>query len=358
MLLEYQEGTEYSQTQELKPKIPPPEIAPESSRPVVGLIGAGNFASRVLIPALHNSDIHLDTISSAGGTSAVVTGKKFGFSRAATDYQAIFETPEINTIFIATRHNLHADLVVQSLQAGKNVFVEKPLALNREELQKVKVARNDFPEKQLMVGFNRRFSPLAVKMGELLSGRTQPVTMIYTVNAGHLPPEHWTQDLEQGGGRIIGEACHMIDFLRFLTGERIVQVQAQMIGGTPGPQTREDKMTISLKFEDGSIGTVHYFANGALQYPKERVEVFSEGRILCLNNFRSLRGYGWPGFKSKRLRKQDKGHQEELRAFIERITTGGKALIPWHTLEEVTLASFLAVENAHKNQLDHLALDE
>lgn len=275
-----------------------------------------------------------------------------------TDYQTILDNPEINTVFVTTRHNLHADLVVQSLQSGKNVFVEKPLALNRDQLLRVKKARRENPDRQLMVGFNRRFSPLADKMGVLLSKRTQPVTMIYTVNAGSLPPDHWTQDPEQGGGRIIGEACHMIDFLRYLVGERIVKVDAQMVGDGPGIQTREDKMTLTLKFEDGSLGTIHYFANGPNIFPKERVEVFSEGRILSLDNFRGLRGYQWPGFKSKRLSRQDKGHQDEIKAFVDRITGGGEALIPWETLEEVTLASFLAVEHSRMNGLDQLALDE
>lgn len=358
ILLEYPVDQDFQSSQLLKQEIFVSEKKPDTSRPVIGMIGAGNFSSRILIPALKKLKVHLHTIASAGGTSAAVTGRKFGFAQGTTDYQTILDNPEINTVFIATRHNLHADLVVKSLQSGKNVFVEKPLALNRDQLLRVKKARREFPDRQLMVGFNRRFSPLAEKMGALLSNRTQPVTMIYTVNAGSLPPDHWTQDPEQGGGRIIGEACHMIDLLRFLVGKRIVRVEAQMIGGGQGIRIREDKMTLTLKFEDGSLGTVHYFANGSNIFPKERVEVFSEGRILCLDNFRVLKGYQWPGFKSKRLSRQDKGHQDELKAFVDRITGGGEALIPWETLEEVTLASFLAVEHSRMNRLDQLALDE
>jgi predicted dehydrogenase len=197
-----------------------------------------------------------------------------------------------------------------------------------------------------MVGFNRRFSPLSIKMHELLQQRTQPITLIYTVNAGAIPADHWTQDPKVGGGRIIGEGCHFIDLLRYLVDAPIVDVQARMMGHAPGVQIRQDKMSITLAFEDGSLGTVHYFANGTKRFPKERVEVFSEGRILTLDNFKVLKGYDWPGFRRKRLWRQDKGHEAEVAAFVEHITEGGEALIPWHELEEVTLATFAAVERA------------
>lgn len=336
--------------------------------PVIGMIGAGNFASMVLLPALSKTPAVLKTIASAGGTSAALAARKFGFQQATTDYQTILDDPEINTVFIATRHNLHARIVCEALRAGKHVFVEKPLALNRAQLQEVKGAyqyarrppgasgsdggtENLQPatfnfQPALMVGFNRRFSPLSVKMHELLKQRTKPVTMIYTVNAGAIPADHWTQDSKVGGGRIIGEGCHFIDLLRYLVGAPIVDVQARMMGNASGVQICQDKMSITLAFEDGSLGTVHYFANGTKRFPKERVEVFSEGRILTLDNFKVLKGYDWPGFRRKRLWRQDKGHEAEVSAFVERIAEGGEALIPWHELEEVTLATFAAVERA------------
>jgi predicted dehydrogenase/threonine dehydrogenase-like Zn-dependent dehydrogenase len=339
--------------------------------PIVGMIGAGNFASMVLLPALSKTPAVLKTIASAGGTSAALAARKFGFQQATTDYQTILDDPEINTVFIATRHNLHARIVCEALRAGKHVFVEKPLALNRPQLQEVKKAYQEAqhsPAKSnsdgatgnlqlstsnfqpmLMIGFNRRFSPLSVKMHDLLQQRTQPITMIYTVNAGAIPADHWTQDPKVGGGRIIGEGCHFIDLLRYLVGVPIVDVQARMMGRAPGVQIRQDKMSIPLVFEDGSLGIVHYFANGTKRFPKERVEVFSEGRILTLDNFKVLKGYDWPGFRRKRLWRQDKGHEAEVAAFAEHITEGGEALIPWHELEEVTLATFAAVEKSAKS---------
>jgi predicted dehydrogenase len=181
-----------------------------------------------------------------------------------------------------------------------------------------------------------------------LDSRSQPLSIIYTVNPGVIPPDHWTQDPEVGGGRIIGEACHMIDLIRYLVGVPIQAVEARMIGGHAPASQREDKMTLTLTFKDGSLGTVHYFANGSKRFPKERVEVFSEGRILQLDNFRTLRGYGVPGFSGKRLWRQDKGHRAEVKAFLEGIETGQPDLISWEELQEVSLATFAAVESARK----------
>ncbi|MBN2392190.1 MAG: bi-domain-containing oxidoreductase, partial [Anaerolineae bacterium] len=329
--------------------------APSTQPCTVGMIGAGNFASLVLLPALAKTPAVLKTIASAGGASAALAARKFGFAQATTDYHTLLEDPDINTVFIATRHNLHARLVIEALKAGKHVFVEKPLALNRDELQEIvgtlerfnvpTFRRSNVPT-LLMVGFNRRFSPLSVKMHDLLQTRSQPVSVIYTVNAGAIPPGHWVHDPQVGGGRIIGEGCHFIDLIRYLVGAPIVGVHAHMMGAAPGVAVRQDKMTLHLAFEDGSMGTVHYLANGNKRYPKERVEVFSEGRVVVLDNFKSLCGYGWPGFARRRLWRQEKGHSAEVAAFVERVTGGGEWLIPWRELEEVTLATFAAVASA------------
>jgi predicted dehydrogenase/threonine dehydrogenase-like Zn-dependent dehydrogenase len=320
------------------------------SQAVIGIIGAGAFASAAFFPNLSKTSATIKTIASLGGASAAQAARKFAVQQATTDYQTILDDPEINTVFIATRHNTHAQIVCEAIQAGKHVFVEKPLALNHEELEKIKETfnnqRSNFPV-HLMVGFNRRFSPLSVKMRQLLMRRTQPLALIYTVNAGYIPEEHWVQDLEVGGGRIIGEGCHFIDLLRYFVSAPIVDVQARMMGRASGIQIRQDKMSIILAFEDGSLGTVHYFANGTKSFPKERVEVFSEGRILALDNFKTLRGYNWPGFKKKTLSRQDKGHTAEITTFVQQIVNGGKLLIPWEELQEVTLATFLAVEQAN-----------
>lgn len=311
-----------------------------------GVIGAGNFASLVLLPALAQTAARRRAIASAGDTSAALAARKFGFQQATSDYRAILDDPEINTVFILTRHNSHARFVVEALNAGKHVFVEKPLALNREELAQVQQAVAAHPERQLLVGFNRRFSPLAMKLRALLRERAEPINVVYTVNAGAIPPAHWTQDPAVGGGRIIGEGCHFIDLIGYLVGHSLTAIEARMVGRAPGVTVREDKMTIVLEYADGSVGTIHYLANGSKSFPKERVEVFSQGRVLALDNFKSLRGYGWKGFNKLSLRRQDKGHAAEVRAFVERVATGGEWLIPWQTLSEVTLATFAAVERA------------
>ena len=316
--------------------------------PVVGVIGAGNFASAVLIPALKKTSSTLKTIASGNDTTAAVAARRFGFQLATSDYRSILEDGEINTVFIATRHNLHARLVVEALQAGKHVFVEKPLALTRDELNSIQAVWQQTQGQQLMVGFNRRFSPLVVRMQQLLAGSSQPVSAVYTVNAGAIPPDHWTQDLRTGGGRIIGEGCHFIDLLRYLVGHAITGLEARMMGATASVTVRQDKMTVLLEFADGSTGVVHYLANGSMYFPKERVEVFSEGRILVLDNFKSLRGYGWKGFNKLGLSRQDKGHNAEIAAFITRVAAGGEPLIPMSELVEATLASFTAVERAEQ----------
>jgi predicted dehydrogenase/threonine dehydrogenase-like Zn-dependent dehydrogenase len=344
VLLTYPEtGVDMNRTVAAGPVI---HISTPAQNPVVGVIGAGNFASQVLIPALKKTAALLKTVASGNDTTAAVAARRFGFQQATSDYRDVLEDPQINTVFIATRHNLHARLVVDALQAGKHVFVEKPLALDRAELVSIQAAMQKAPDQQVMVGFNRRFSPLILRMQQLLTARSQPLSAIYTVNAGAIPPEHWTQDMRIGGGRIIGEGCHFIDLLRFLVGHPITGLEARSMGAAPGVVVRQDKMTILLEFADGSTGAVHYLANGSKDFPKERVEVFSEGRILVMDNFKSLRGFGWKGFNKMSLSRQDKGHNAEIVAFISRIYSGGEPLIPRDDLVEATLASFTAVERA------------
>jgi len=321
--------------------------------PVVGIIGAGNFTGQVLLPALKKTGVRLKTIASSGGVSGTHLGKKFGFEESTTDAERIFANPEINTVFITTRHNTHARFVLEAFKAGKNVFVEKPLCISQTELEKVLSFRfydlsrdkddsessNLKPKSSnlnpvLMVGFNRRFAPQVQKMKELLDGAREPKSMIMTVNAGKIPPDHWIQDPEVGGGRIIGEACHFIDLLRFLAGSEIVECDKKIMQGGLG-----DTLSINLTFEDGSIGTVHYFANGSKRFPKERLEVFSGGKILQLDNFRVLRGFGWKRFKTMRLWRQDKGHGAEVKAFVEAVSNGGPSPIPFEEIVEVTKVS-------------------
>jgi len=330
------------------------------------VIGAGNYARATLLPALARTKARLAAVADINGVAAAHAARKYKAGRAVSDYRKILSDPAVQAVFVLVGHHLHAKFVCECLEAGKHVFVEKPLAINEGQLnwvRSLKLAFSDAenavasPKSQndnfkdlttnapmVMVGFNRRFSPHTIKIRELLAGRTEPLTMNMTVNAGFIPPEHWTQDPERGGGRIIGEGCHFIDLLAHLAGAPVVQVAAQMVGGR-GP-VRDDKMSILLAFADGSVGTVHYFANGSKSYPKETLEIFGDGRVIRMENFRHTTGYGFKGFRSFRTWRQDKGHRAEIAAFIDAVAAGGPSLIPFDQIVNVTLASFAAVESA------------
>lgn len=318
-----------------------------SQKPVVGFVGAGNYASRVLIPAFKAGGAQLHTIATSGGINGVVHGDKAGFADATTNTQGMIDNPAINTLAIVTQHNTHAHFVTAALQAGKNVFVEKPLAITLEELQQVEDAYGQAQTKggaHLMVGFNRRFAPQVQKMKALLDTVHEPKSFIMTMNAGAIPADHWTQNNEVGGGRIIGEACHFIDLMRFLAGSEIVSVQARRMGDTGDGAITEDKAAITLGFADGSFGTIFYLANGAASFPKERVEVFAAGRVLQLDNFRKLKGYGWPSFKKMNLWKQDKGQNACAAAFLSAIENGTNTPISAEEIFEVARVTIEATE--------------
>lgn len=312
---------------------------------VAGLIGAGNFAKLTLLPALKPVGIRLKTVADINGVAGTHAARKFGFEQATNDHKDILKDTEINTVFITTRHNLHAKMVIEALKAGKNVHVEKPLCLNREQLTTIKQVYEQ-AKKQLLVGFNRRFSPHAKKIHSLVASRSTPMCMSWLINAGHIPADVWVQNKNVGGSRIIGEGCHWLDFMLYVVGKPITSVTATMIGQATGVAVRDDKMTITVTFADGSIGTLHYFANGHKSYPKEKFDLFCDGKILHLDNFRKLKGFAWSNFKKMNLFSQDKGHKTEFHCFAERIAKGGEALIPFEDIENVTLATFAAVESA------------
>ncbi|MBI3351075.1 MAG: bi-domain-containing oxidoreductase [Nitrospirae bacterium] len=313
-----------------------------SSKVVVGFIGSGNYASAVLIPAFKKTGVHLKSVASRGGVSGVHAGKKFGFDETTTDEETLFENKDINTVVISTQHNSHVPLVCRALKAGKHVFVEKPLAIDRNGLTEIESVYSSrlTPRASpiLMVGFNRRFSPQVQKIKNLLTSIKEPKFVTMTVNAGMIPANHWTQDPIAGGGRIIGEGCHFIDLLRFLVGFPIVSVQAVKLGESG--VSLEDKVSFTLGFQDGSVGTVHYMANGHKSFPKERLEIFCAGRVLQLNNFRQLQGFGWPGFKKMNLWRQDKGNGACAAAFVNAVREGKSSPIPFDELVEVTRVSF------------------
>jgi predicted dehydrogenase len=304
-----------------------------------------------LLPTLNKvGKFQLRIICSAGGVSAVHGGEKFGFQVATSDEDEVFNDPETNAIFILTRHDQHARQVIKALQAGKHVFVEKPLCLNEEELQEITNAYYSALSTQhsalvLMVGFNRRFSTAANVVKDFFSTVNQPITVSIRFNAGEIPLEHWTQDEMVGGGRIIGEACHAIDLTTYLTDSLPVRVFAESIGGPSSPKITDDQCFITFRHENGSISSVAYLAGGDKAFPKERVEVMGGGRIAVIEDFREVMTCADGKIKRTRLQKQDKGHRAEVETFVEALTKGGPSPIPWEELKAVTMASMLAVRS-------------
>ncbi|MFZ9690342.1 MAG: bi-domain-containing oxidoreductase, partial [Phycisphaerales bacterium] len=277
----------------------------------VSFLGAGNYATAVLIKAFREAGATLRTVASSGGVTGLHAGRKFGFERTTTDSSSLFTDAGTDAVVITTRHDSHAGFVLQAIEAGKHVFVEKPLCLTMDEADRIEAALAAAPKPvTLMVGFNRRFAPQVQRMHALLRGASGPKSFVMTVNAGAIPADHWTQDAEQGGGRIVGEGCHFIDLLRFLAGAPIESFSRETMASPTA-----DTTTFTMRFTDGSIGTVHYFANGCKAFPKERLEVFAQGGVLQLDNFRKLRGFGWKGFKSMNLWRQDKGQVACAAAF-------------------------------------------
>ncbi|WP_263260789.1 bi-domain-containing oxidoreductase [Pseudomonas sp. RIT-PI-S] len=313
----------------------------------IGMIGAGNYAGQVLIPCLKRAGARLRTIVSAGGVSGVHFGRKYGFEQASTDFISVLEDTNVDGVVIATRHHQHAEQVISALNANKHVFVEKPLAISRRQLVEIEQAYKNMLGRNprvLMVGFNRRFAPHILKMKQLLSPIKETKVLIATVNSGAIPMDSWIQDPSVGGGRIIGEACHFIDLMRYLVGHPIVSVQATVLGLGDRASLNSDKVSFTLGFADGSIGTVHYLANGHKGYPKERLEVFCGGRILQLNNFRKLRGWGWASFTKMNLWSQDKGNAACAAAFVAAAQDATDSPISFEELIEVTRVSIEVME--------------
>jgi predicted dehydrogenase/threonine dehydrogenase-like Zn-dependent dehydrogenase len=348
VLLQYSERSDERQTLELVKK---PERNAGPKVPVaIGLLGAGNFANGVLLPSIKRaSGVEVVSVCSAQGAHAQYSAKKFGFRACATDENKIIEDPDVNTVVVATRHHLHAAQVIAALDAGKNVFCEKPLCLTESELREIVRAKSRAPKSVLMVGFNRRFAPLAVRMKSFLQNIHEPLALHYRVNAGFIARDHWMNDPEQGGGRILGEACHFIDFLSFLTGARPVEVHARDV--SDAGRYSGDNVIISLSLEDGSQGTITYVANGNASYSKERIEVFGGNAVAVLQDFRrcELVRQG----KKQKIRsifRQDKGHDGEWRAFVEAIKTQGDAPIPFEDIVASTLASLRVLDSRSSGQ--------
>jgi polar amino acid transport system substrate-binding protein len=323
--------------------------AAPAGRVGVGLIGAGGYAQKVLLPNFKAAGVEFCSIASASGVSARDVGTKYGFARFLSDAQAVIDDDDANLIVIATRHGSHAELARLALERGRHVFVEKPLALDDAELDGVLDAAAN-SEGQLMVGFNRRFSPLAARAKEVFAGRQSPLSIVYRVNAGRIPREHWTQDAREGGGRIIGEVCHFIDLMQFLTGAMPKSVYAEAVAPGRGNIVSEDSVLITLRFADGSNGVIAYLAEGDRSLGKERLEIFAEGKTFVIEDFRSARLYAGGREKRETLRQQDKGQPEEMRVVCAVVAEGKPAPITLAELEATTRATFRIKDSLRTGQ--------
>ncbi|QJW91167.1 Gfo/Idh/MocA family oxidoreductase [Spirosoma taeanense] len=344
-LMTYPEAVELSSTVVLR------EAQYGGGTGTVGLIGAGNFTGATLLPALKAAGANLKTIASAGGLNATLLANKHGVAESTTDYRQIISDPAIDLCVITTRHNSHARMVVEALRAGKHVFVEKPLAIYDEELSAI-IDAQQASGRTVMVGFNRRFSPHAQKMKALLGGERSdevPMNIVATMNAGFIPANSWVHDRAVGGGRILGEACHFVDLITFLTGSRVVCVCMNAMGRQPSETS--DSASLLLRYENGSTGVINYFANGSKAYAKERVEVYSQERTLVLDNFRKLTGYGFRGFSSLSGR-QDKGHAEQMKQLIQRLRTpaDSQPLIPFAEIMNTTQTTLGALHSQREGR--------
>lgn len=346
VLLHYDTGRELARRVEIRKPTAQVTAAPAVR---LGLIGAGNYAKTMLLPNFKAAGVDFRAIATASGVSARDIGEKYGFQYCASGADEVIDDPEVNLVVIATRHDLHAELARRALLRGRHVFVEKPLALTDEELEGVLAAAAD-SDGQLMVGFNRRFAPLARAAREHFAGRSSPLSISYRVNAGRIPREHWAHDPREGGGRIIGEVCHFVDLMQFLTGAMTTRVYAESITSRNHEITDEDSVFITLRFADGSNGSIAYVAEGDKAMPKERVEIFGDGKSFVLDDFRSATGYRNGREESTKLRNQDKGQANEVKAVCAIVLEGKRAPIALDDLAATTRATFRIRESLRTGQ--------
>jgi predicted dehydrogenase/threonine dehydrogenase-like Zn-dependent dehydrogenase len=336
----------YSDTINLSPLRQLTECRYESTKVTIGLIGAGNFTGAILLPALKAAGGNLKIIASSGGLTATLLAKKYTIAQSTTDYRRVLDDPDIDLCVITTRHDSHARLTIEALRAGKHVFVEKPLAIHAHELNGI-ISAQQQSGKRVMVGFNRRFSPFARKMKVLLGPLSLPMNVVVTINAGFIPADSWVHDRTIGGGRILGEAGHFVDFITFLTGSYVRSVCMNALG--PHYSETSDSVSLLLRYENGSTGVINYFSNGSKAYPKERIEVYSQERVLVLDNFRRLKTYGFRPF-SGLFGRQNKGHIEQMTQLLAQLRTGGDALTPFAELINTTQTTLAALQSLRENR--------
>lgn len=316
---------------------------------VLGVIGAGLFGKALLLPALSKvKEVRFHTLSTSSSANAYHTAKKYGFERCTTDYRELLKNDEINTVLILTPHSLHGRMVIESLKAGKHVFVEKPLCITEEELNEILEVKHKFSDRYLMVGYNRRFSSHSVWAKNTIKERSNPIIANYRINAGFVPADHWVHSEEEGGGRIIGEVCHFVDFLQFITGSEPVRIYAERVSGDNRSILNSDNVSIVIKFKDGSVGNIFYTASGDKAFSRERVEIFSEGKTVVIEDFRVSELY----FNGKRRKfktmNQDMGYRSELEHFISCIREQEEPKLSFHEIYLSTLVVFKINEALEK----------
>jgi predicted dehydrogenase/threonine dehydrogenase-like Zn-dependent dehydrogenase len=345
-ILDYSNVKQQAQTNSDTVKLPLVKATPVGALSA-GVIGAGNYTKMTVLPNLKKVGLICKYISSAGGLTARSLSKKYNIENSTTDYKNILSDQSVNLTLILTRHDLHASMIIESLQAGKHVFVEKPLALNKAELSSIQEAYMDAKKAvTINVGYNRRFSPHILKAKQLL-GESHPINIIATMNAGYIPADFWVNDMNIGGGRIVGEACHLIDLMISITQSKVISVSMSALGNNPELNT--DNAILTLKFENGSQGVINYFSNGHKSYSKERVEIYSRGRTLIIDNFKRTTGFGFKGFSSLKTT-LDKGHRKQFELLKNNLETSGEALIPFDELINGAEASFAALESLQTNK--------
>ncbi|HEX7312862.1 MAG TPA: bi-domain-containing oxidoreductase [Pyrinomonadaceae bacterium] len=310
----------------------------------IGMIGAGDYARRMLLPHLKTEGVEFVSIATASGVTARDMGGRYGFARFVSGADEVLSDENVNLLVVATRHDTHAELARRGLERGIDVFVEKPLALDDEELDALleAAARS---RGRLTVGFNRRFSPHARQAKEFFKDRRAPLSILYRVNAGRVPRTHWTQDAREGGGRIRGEVCHFVDFMQYVTGSHVRKVYAEPVSSDDRESVDDDSVFITLKFADGSNGTIAYLAEGDRALPKERVELFGAGRAFVVEDFRAVAQYVAGRETRASLRAQDKGQREEVRAVCAALRDGAPAPIPLADLVNNTRATFRILDS-------------
>ncbi|MDA7566604.1 bi-domain-containing oxidoreductase [Flavobacteriaceae bacterium] len=334
-ILEYSSDTEIVSSIEVNKK------SFEGKKGVIGIIGSGNFTSSTMMPNLKKVGADLKYIASSGGLSSTIMAKKYGIAKSTTNYQEILEDENVDLVIITTQHNTHSRMVVETARAGKSVFVEKPLALSKKELSEV-IESYEKNNVNISVGFNRRFAPLTTKIKKALGNGETPVNIIATMNAGYIPKDFWVHDMQVGGGRIIGEACHFIDLCSYIAESKVISVCMNAMGKNPAEDT--DSASILLKYLNGSTAVINYFSNGSKSYSKERVEVYSQERTIVMDNWRKLKFYGFKGASNSSV-KQDKGHFNQFQKLIDQHKKGGEPIIPFGSIVNTTKASFAAINS-------------